>query len=313
MKPLAHPWIQPFLEALRAERDASDNTILAYARDLSHFAAALPALETAVRADIETYLIGLEAEGLSVATRARRLSSVRGLYQFAFSEGWRGDDPAVLIAGPRKARTLPHTLSEAEVVRLLDAAAKVGRNAAEQCRNACLMEMLYATGLRVSELVSLPVAAARGDPAMILVRGKGGHERMVPLSDPARDALQAWLSYRDKAEAARMPAAASATRSAARSAALFPARGRAGHLSRVAYHGIVKQTALAAGLDPSHVSPHTLRHAFATHLLANGADLRSIQTLLGHRSLTTTEIYTHVVEARLKALVLNHHPLAQPE
>ncbi|MEO0912288.1 MAG: site-specific tyrosine recombinase XerD [Pseudomonadota bacterium] len=307
---MSSAWIQPYLEAIRAERDAADNTILSYARDLEDFMAHLAAralsAETLTRADIEAYIIGLEAEGLKPATRARRLSAIRGLFHFAFSEGWRTDDPAALISGPRPERKLPHTLSEADVEKMLDAAGRTGRTLAENARNICLMELLYATGLRVSELVSLPVAATRGDPQMLLIRGKGGRERLVPLSDPARDALANWLTLRDSAEEE-----AARKRRAPPSPFLFPTRAKAGHLTRVQFHGLVKSIAETAGLDPTHISPHTLRHAFATHLLAHGADLRAIQTLLGHANVATTEIYTHVIEERLKALVLEKHPLAE--
>lgn len=189
--------------------------------------------------------------------------------------------------------------------RLLAAARTSGADAATRLRNTCLMELLYATGLRVSELVALPDAAVRGDPRMILVRGKGGRERLVPLSAPAREALAAWLACRDAAEEAR-----SAEGRGRPSAFLFPARGRSGHLTREGFFVIVKDLARTAGLDAAAISPHTLRHAFATHLLANGADLRVIQMLLGHASIATTEIYTHVLDARLRELVLEKHPLA---
>ena len=242
---------------------------------------------------------------MAQATRARRLSAIRQLYRFAFLEGWREDDPAALIKGPKRQRSLPGSLSEAEVDRLLAAAETLGRTEAERLRDTCLMQLLYATGLRVSELVSLPVAAVRGDPRMILVRGKGGRERMVPLSPPARAALAAWLAHLDaQRRGADGPARP-------RSPHLFPARGRRGHMTRERFFLLVKDLARLAGLDPARVSPHTLRHAFATHLLAHGADLRVIQTLLGHASIATTEIYTHVLEARLRELVLEKHPLAE--
>jgi len=208
------------------------------------------------------------------------------------------------MTGPRKARKLPKTLSEAEVDALLAAArAPVGK-AGPDLRLICMMELLYATGMRVSELVSLPVAAARGDPRMILVKGKGGRERMTPLSPPARDALAAWLAARDAAEdEARMAGKRP-------SPFLFPAGGKAGHLTRIRFYQIIKDLSVRAGISPEKVSPHTMRHAFATHLLAHGADLRSIQQLLGHADVSTTEIYTHVQEERLKQLVFEKHPLA---
>ena len=304
---MADAWLERFLEAIQAERDASRNTILSYARDLNDFAAFLNTrglgYVDAGRADVEAYLIDQAERGMAQATRARRLSSIRQLYRFAFVEGWREDDPAAQIRGPKRRRALPASLSEAEVDRLLAATEALGRTEAEQRRNTCLLQILYATGLRASELVSLPVVAARGDPRMILVRGKGGRERMVPLSLPAREALAAWLAHLDREpEGPRRP----------RSPFLFPARGRLGHMTRERFFLLVKDLARLAGLDPAAVSPHTLRHAFATHLLANGADFRVIQTLLGHASIATTEIYTHVLEARLRQLVLEKHPLAEP-
>ena len=297
-------WLERFLEAIQAERDASKNTILSYARDLNDFAAFLKArgqdYTTADRADVEAYLVDQSDRGMAQATRARRLSAIRQLYRFAFLEGWRTDDPAALIKGPKRHRSLPGSLSEGDVDRLLDAAAALGRTEPERLRDTCLMQILYATGLRVSELVSLPVVAVRGDPRMILVRGKGGRERMVPLSEPARVALAAWLAHLDASERPGRQ----------RSPFLFPARGRRGHMTRERFFLLVKDLARLAGLDPAGISPHTLRHAFATHLLAHGADLRVIQTLLGHASIATTEIYTHVLEARLRELVLEKHPLA---
>ncbi len=300
--------ISAFLEAQAAERDAARNTLLAYGRDLSDFAGWIErrggALAAAGQEEIEAYLAACDAEGLAKSTRARRLSAIRQFYRFAYEEGWRGDNPAIRLTGPGKSKHLPKTLSEAEVGALLDAARTRGR-AADRIRNTCLFELLYATGMRVTELVSLPVSAARGDPRMILVRGKGGKERMVPLSPPARTALAAWLGKRDAAEEI------ACAEGARPSPHLFPSRGKAGHMTRVRFHGLVKELAGAAGIDPGKVSPHTIRHAFATHLLAHGADLRSIQTLLGHADVSTTEIYTHVLDARLRALVEEHHPLVK--
>ncbi|PRX32683.1 integrase/recombinase XerD [Meinhardsimonia xiamenensis] len=302
-------WVEAFLEAQAAEQGAAENTRLAYARDLADFLGWLErrglGLEDAARGDIEAYLVDCEAEGLSRATRARRLSAIRQLYRFAFEEGLRADNPALQIRGPGREKRLPGTLSVAEVEALLGAARRHGRNEAERARNACLMELLYATGMRVSELVGLPVAAARGDPRLLLIRGKGGRERMVPLSPPARAALAEWLALREAGEeAARREGKPP-------SPFLFPSRGKAGHLTRHRFHGLIKELAVAAGISPARVTPHTLRHAFATHLLENGADLRAIQMLLGHADVATTEIYTHVLEARLKELVLEHHPLAR--
>ncbi len=302
-------WIDAFLEALAAERGAAGNTLAAYRRDLVHFATWLAGrgagLATARRPEIEAYLAVLEADGMAPATRARRLSAIRQLFRFVLSEGWRDEDPAARIGGPRPARRLPGTLSVGEVDRLLDATRAGPGSEARRLRLHCLVELLYATGLRVTELVSLPAAAARGNPRTLLVTGKGGRERMLPLSDPARRALAEWLTLRDADDAERRGAGGRP------SPWLFPSRGRGGHLTRVAFYQALKQLAVEAGLDPAGISPHTLRHAFATHLLANGADLRAIQQLLGHADISTTEIYTHVLDERLRALVLEKHPLAR--
>ncbi|UWQ20542.1 site-specific tyrosine recombinase XerD [Jannaschia sp. W003] len=303
-------WIDRFLEAQAAERGAALNSLLAYRRDLEAYAAHLAHrgkadVETARRADVEGFLVACEAEGLAASTRARRLAAVRGLYRFAYEEGLRADDPAIRVTGPARRKALPKTMSEGDVDALLAAAGTLGRTEAERVRDACLMQLLYATGMRASELVSLPASAARGDPRMLLVRGKGGKERMVPLSPPAREALVAWLGVRDAAEAQARTA-----RGTPPSAFLFPSHGKAAHLTRIWFHGRVKALAAAAGLDPAKVSPHVLRHAFATHLLAGGADLRAIQTMLGHSDIGTTEIYTHVLESRLRELVMTHHPMA---
>ncbi|PZQ99407.1 MAG: recombinase XerD [Cereibacter sphaeroides] len=301
-------WISAFLEAQAAERDAARNTQLAYGRDLGDFADWLQRrskdFKGAIREDVEAYLIWSEAQGLSKATRARRLSSIRQLFRFAHEEGWRAENPALPIKGPGRMQRLPKTLTQEEVAALLDQAGQTGR-AGDGLRNRCLMELIYATGMRVSELVELPVAAVRGEPAMILVRGKGNKERMVPLSAPAKSAVAAWVAQRDKAEDE------AAAKGKPRSRFLFPATGKEGHLTRQAFHSLVKAIALAAGMDPARVTPHTLRHAFATHLLEGGADLRVIQTLLGHADLATTEIYTHVLDERLRDLVMQHHPLAR--
>lgn len=305
----ASRWISTFLDAQAADLGASRNTQLAYGRDLVDFADWLArrgsGFEAAGRAEVEAYLVHCDAQGLSKSTRARRLSSIRQLYRFAFDEGWRKDNPALRISGPGRQQSLPKTLGREEVTRLLDAARTKGRNPAERVRNTALFELLYATGMRVSELVSLPVAAARGDPRMILVRGKGDKERMVPLSTPARAALTDWLATRDAAEEEGRRAGRPVSRY------LFPSDGREGHMTRQHFHGLVKDIAVLAGISPASVTPHVLRHAFATHLLAGGADLRVIQTLLGHADLATTEIYTHVLDDHLKDLVLTRHPLAR--
>lgn len=303
----AHPWVPLFLDALVAERGASANTVAAYLRDLADYIAYLEARadapQTADTPVIEAYLFELEQRGLAPATRARRLAALRQLHRFALAEGLRSDDPASLIRGAGRLHRLPKTLSLDEVDRLLctaHAPKKTPESQAahrERLRLICLVELLYATGMRVSELATLQAAALRGDPRMLLVRGKGGLERMVPLSAPARTAVQNWLAM-------RRPEA---------SPHLFPSHGRSGHLTRVALHGIVTDLALRAGLVPGRVTPHVLRHAFATHLLAGGADLRAIQSLLGHADLATTEIYTHIARADLERLVQERHPLARTE
>lgn len=303
-------WISTFLDAIAADSGAARNTQLAYGRDLLDFTGWAGgkglSLATLTRADVESYMVFCDAQGLSKATRARRLSSVRQLYRFAFDEGWRKDNPALRISGPGKVQSLPQTLSQDEVGRLLETARNHGRSPAECLRNTALMELLYATGLRVTELVSLPQAAVRGNPRMILVRGKGDKERMVPLSDPARVAIAAWLADLDaKAEAARKTGKPVTKH-------LFPGSGAEGHITRQNFFALIKVIAVKAGVDPSRVTPHVLRHAFATHLLAGGADLLVIQTLLGHADVATTEIYTHVLDDHLKDLVLTRHPLASP-
>lgn len=302
-------WIETFLDAQAAELDASENTLLAYGRDLIDFAGWLadlgPSFNNASRADVEDYLIHCDNQGLAQSTRARRLSAIKQLYRFAYEEGWRDDNPAIQIKGPGRKKSLPKTLSVEEVDRLLGAAQTSARGQDDRLRNTCLMELLYATGMRVSELVTLPVSAARGDPRMLLVKGKGGKERMVPLAASARDALAVWINTRDALEEVAQ------AKGKPGSKYLFPSRGKGGHLTRHRFYMLIKELAVAGGVDPSKVTPHTLRHAFATHLLANGADLRAIQTLLGHADISTTEIYTHVLDERLKELVMEHHPLAK--
>ncbi len=305
----AETWISTFLQAAAAELDAARNTQLAYGRDLMDFKGWLGhrgiGFADAACADVEAYLVSCEASGLSKATRARRLSSIRQIYRFAHEEGWRDDNPAIRIKGPGAVQRLPDALSQTDVSRLLEAARAHGRTEADRLRSTVLMELLYATGMRVTELVTLPLAAARGDPRMILVRGKGGKERMVPLSTPARAALALWVAHRFESEEAARKNGKPASRH------LFPGSGAEGHLTRQSFNLMVKAIAVAAGVSPARVSPHALRHAFATHLLAGGADLRVIQTLLGHADVATTEIYTHVLDEHLKTLVLTHHPLAK--
>jgi integrase/recombinase XerD len=305
-------WISAFLDAQAAELGASENTRLAYGRDLKAFADYLErkklSFDTLTRASIEDFLVDCDVQGLATSTRARRLSSIKQLYRFAYEEGWRTDNPALKIRGPGQMKSLPKTLSEEQVEALLGAARAVGRTDADRLRNTCLMELLYATGMRVSELVTLPVSAARGDPQLLLIRGKGDKDRLVPLSTAARTALTGWLRCRGAAEDA-----ARVEKGTKPSLFLFPSSGASGHLTRHRFYAIIKEIAVIAGVSPSEVTPHRLRHAFATHLLAHGADLRSIQALLGHADLATTEIYTHVLEERLRELVFTHHPLAEKD
>ncbi|MEO1292379.1 MAG: tyrosine recombinase [Pseudomonadota bacterium] len=297
--PPSSAWFDRFLDALAAERHAAANTLSAYTRDLRLYRDALAEqgtdVATARRTDVEAVLATWHGAGHAPSTRARRLSAIRQFHRFLFDEGLRTDDPTAALANPKQPRALPKTLTLEEVDALLDAA-HAGKGAAG-ARLACLIELLYATGLRASELVSLPVKAARGERQMIPVRGKGGRDRMVPLSPPAQEALATWLAHRDGSTAKD-------------STFLFPSRGSSGHLTRERLFQMLKTLAREAGLDPSRLSPHTLRHAFATHLLENGADLRVIQTLLGHADIGTTEIYTHVSQTRLKELVFTRHPLA---
>jgi integrase/recombinase XerD len=298
-------WIAAFLEAIQAEHNAADNTLLAYDRDLGSFADYLTGtgrdFASATRQDIEQYLVSLAGAGMAGATRARRLSAIRQIYRFAFEEGWRGDNPAAQVKGPKPGKHLPQTLGESEVDRLLEAAITTGRTPLDRARNTCLMQLLYATGMRVTELVSLPYAAVQGNPEMVLVKGKGGKERLVPLSAPSKLAIAAYLralTDQQEAQGAKKPPTY-----------LFPSRGKLGHLTRIRFYTLIKEIAVTAGISPDRVTPHVLRHAFATHLLAHGADLRIIQMLLGHADIATTEIYTHVLDEKLRNLVLQNHPL----
>ncbi|WP_337998045.1 site-specific tyrosine recombinase XerD [Oleispirillum naphthae] len=289
-----------FLEMMRAERAASPRTVDAYRRDLADLAAALAprSLAGAGGADLKTYLRGLMARGFSPRTQARRLSAIRQFYLFLQAEGERADNPARLLDSPRIGRPLPKYLSEGEVDRLIAAARALPGPSGP--RTVALLEVLYATGLRVSELVGLPFSAVARNPEVLLVMGKGRKERAVPLTPAARDALAAYLPHR--AETAR------GLRGGGKWA--FPGPGRSGHLTRDAFYKMLKTLAANAGISPSKVSPHVLRHSFASHLLAHGADLRAVQSMLGHADIATTQIYTHVLEDRLRSLVETGHPLA---
>jgi integrase/recombinase XerD len=305
--------IETFLAMLSAERGAASNTIEAYRRDLGDFGQFLSrrnvALAAAATEDVSDYFRDAAAAGLKPASRARRLSAVRQLYKFLLAEGVTMNDPTLGHAAPRKHRALPKTLNVAEVDRLIGAAgqrveAATGSDRRRALRLHCLLEMLYATGMRVSELMSLPRSVLSGDERVLTIRGKGGRERLVPLNSSARAALDRYLGV-GVPEAEFTPTVATKW--------LFPSRSAQGHVTRQRFAQDLKELAVEAGLDPERVSPHVLRHAFASHLLDRGADLRSLQQLLGHADISTTEIYTHVLEERLKKLVQQHHPLARRE
>ena len=297
--------IEAFLEMMSAERGASGNTLEAYRRDLEDAAAFLDGrLADAATPRIRDWLDDLASRGFAPSSQARKLSSLRQFFRFLHAEGLRGDDPTGTIDGPKKARPLPKTMRENAVERLLERAETEKREARDDAsrlaamRLAALVETLYATGLRVSELVSLPLTVALRDERFFLVRGKGGKERVVPLSQKARAAMKDWLAVR-----ARQP-------KLAESQFLFPATSESGHVPRQVFGRELKALAGRAGVPAAKVSPHVLRHAFASHLLQNGADLRAVQQLLGHADIATTQIYTHVLENRLVELVSQHHPLA---
>ena len=293
------PHIEGFIEMLSAERGAARNTLEAYRRDLADFATFLSSdISAAATEDIRRYLESLSERGMRASTAARRLSALRQFFRFLYAEGVRPDDPSAAIDSPRRARPLPKILSESEVDRLLVASRQAP--APEGLRLVALMEVLYATGLRVSELVALPHPTASPARPYLLVRGKGGRERVVPLSEPALDALRRYETVRGRF--VRRPADGKW---------LFPSRAKGGHLTRQRFSQLVKQLARQAGIDLQKASPHTLRHAFASHLLARGADLRAVQQMLGHADIATTQIYTHVLQERLRNLVEEHHPLAK--
>lgn len=295
-------WVDAFLEMMAAERGSARNTLTAYGRDLEDAGAHLKAkgltFGAATAPDIEAYFAALSMRGLSPATAARRRAAVRQFYRFVLGEGWRSDDPSRRVAAPRQGRPLPKVLSRDDVLALI--AAATARDGAQGVRLACMVELIYASGLRVSELTALPLAALAKDPAYLIVKGKGGKERLTPLSGPARTAVKAYLEVR--------PAFLKAGQS---SPWLFPSRGAAGRLTARRFAQLLDEAALAAGVDPAGVSPHALRHAFATHLLEGGADLRVVQTLLGHADIATTQIYTHVAQDRLRAVVADKHPLRE--
>jgi integrase/recombinase XerD len=307
--------INLFLDMLAAEQGAGDNTLEAYRRDLEDFSEFLgrsqQSFATAQTDKLRDYLSDLDTRGFKSSSVARRLSAIRHLFRFLLNERIRSDDPAAILSGPKRGRGLPKVLSISDVDRMLtrakeltEAAEASSSQRLRAMRLYCLLEVLYATGLRVSELVSLPRSAARNDARMIVVRGKGNKERLVPLNDASRQAMSDYLAATEATKSAK-------NKGAAVSKWLFPSFGESGHLTRQHFARDLKELAAAAGLAPRLVSPHVLRHAFASHLLHNGADLRIVQTLLGHTDISTTQIYTHVVEERLKSLVRDLHPLAE--
>ena len=296
-------YLELFLEMLFGERGIAANTALAYRRDLISLHAFLCSRDrsfaTATAADLRDYLALLAQSGMAPRTTARRLSCMRQFFRFLYTDGLRQDDPSAGIDGPKPGRSLPRTLSEDEVDRLLAAART--EPGPEGRRLVCLLEIAYASGLRVSELVGLPASAAHRDRRVLIVRGKADKERMVPLTEAAIDAIAAYRACRPHFLKGRPE-----------SPFLFPSRGAEGHLTRRRLGQLLKMLAMAAKIDPARVSPHVLRHAFATHLLDHGADLRSVQEMLGHADISTTQIYTHVLGERLRRLVETHHPLAGP-
>lgn len=304
-----------FIDMLAAEQGAGPNTLDAYRRDLTDFSEFLArngqSFAKAETQALRDYLADLDTRGFKSSSVARRLSAMRHLFRFLLNEHIRGDDPAAILSGPKRGRGLPKVLSISDVDRLLtqakELAAAPEASASQRLRALrlyCLLEVLYATGLRVSELVALPLSASRRDARMIVVRGKGNKERLVPLNDASRQAMADYLAAVDALKGEKK-------KSLAASKWLFPSFGESGHLTRQHFARDLKELAVSAGLAARLVSPHVLRHAFASHLLHNGADLRIVQTLLGHSDISTTQIYTHVVEERLKSLVRDLHPLAE--
>ena len=294
--------LEAFLEMLAVERGASPNTLAAYRNDLAHVATFIGArggaLDGADTPALRDYLTALSRDGMAPRTAARRLSALRQYFRFAYAEGWRQDDPTLALDGPRLGRPLPKLLSADDIAAMIAVAAK--QTPPDGPRMVAILEILYASGMRISELAGLPLGAVARDPATLVVRGKGNKERLVPLTDAARAAIKRYLAVRPRC-----------LKEGQSSRFLFPVPGKPQPLSRVRIGQYLKALALAAGIDPAKVSPHVLRHAFATHLLEGGADLRSVQQMLGHADIATTQIYTHVAVPRLKALVTSHHPLGR--
>jgi integrase/recombinase XerD len=306
--PSSDTLIERFLEMLSAERNAAANTQAAYRRDLEDASEFMAARKTGLgdtsTADLSAYLAALDKRGLAARSSARRLSALRQFFKFLVAEEVRSDDPSAALDGPKLGRPLPRLLDEAEMARLIEVCAAL--DGPTGARLKALVELSYASGLRVSELVGMPLAAVLREQPVLIVRGKGSKERMVPLNAPARAALTAYLDHR-KAFLPKGPNGKPGT-----SPHLFPSRGKEGHLTRQRFGQLLKDLAIQASIAPERISPHVLRHAFATHLLDHGADLRSLQKMLGHADIATTQIYTHVAGRRLAALVEAHHPLAAP-
>jgi integrase/recombinase XerD len=292
--------IESFLDMMSAERGASANTLEAYRRDLVAFDEHVGSARSAGRDDIKGFLAHLSRARVATSSQARKLSVLRQYFGFLYAEGLRKDDPTTAVDAPRKTQPLPKILSQGDVGELI-AAARLGGETSEGKRLLCMVELLYASGLRVSELVTLPTAAIRRRDGFLLVKGKGGKERLVPLNPSAREAVDDYL----KARPEFVPTGDATNRY------LFASRGAEGHLTRRRCHQLLKELALKANIDPAKLSPHVLRHAFATHLVEGGADLRSVQTMLGHADIATTQIYTHVANERLKQTVVSAHPLAR--
>lgn len=303
--------LERFLEMMSAERGSALNTLTSYEGDLNDLADFLAtrkvAVSEAASSDLSAYLVHLSTQGFAASSQARRLSSMRQFYKFLYSEGLRSDDPTGILDAPRRVRSLPKTMSVANVTALLAQAKQEaemeGPGQLSRIRMHLLLELLYATGMRVSELVSLPAKVLRHEGRFLMIRGKGNKDRMVLLSRAAMAAMDAY----DRARKALI----TPREGQPESAWLFPSNGREGHLPRQVFARDLKDIAIRAGLTPSTISPHVIRHAFASHLLQNGADLRAVQELLGHSDISTTQIYTHVLEERLQELVQTHHPLAK--
>lgn len=296
-------WVEAFLEMMSVERASAKNTLTAYGKDLADAQAFLASrgnsLAQASVEDVEAYFNAMSDRGLSPATAARRRAAVRQFYRFVLGEGWRADDPSRRVEAPKKGRPLPKVLSRDEVDRIIAAAS--ARDGGQGLRLGCMVELAYASGLRISELTALPLSVLAKDPAYLIVKGKGGKERLAPLNDTARAAVKAYLEARK----AFLPKGDGAN------PWLFPSHGKSGRLTPRRFAQLLDEAAADAGIDPARVSPHVLRHAFATHLLEGGADLRVVQKLLGHADISTTQIYTHVAGDRLREVMDTKHPLAK--